>query len=226
MDPFDAFTRWQNWRIEGTADQLASVLARLDANLPAGWQKTNPEGVPELEALVRDGASLYRLDATPEHIAVSLNIVPVPPSGLRGGQVRFGGSSRPPAKIDLPAVWQEVLRFLDQGVKPAAEGVAARVWVPSTADLFFKGLPIDIRDLLQTFSARSGKTLPLGKDAIRLWHEFVVAAFRSETLFDSDSMKEWLISQGWPSPAATELVSRFFDQCTLLTRYVDELAAV
>ena len=104
MDPLDAYNRWQNWRVEGTASQLAAALARLDANLPTGWHKPNHVGVPELESLVRDGAGLYRLDATPDHIAVSLSVVSVPPSGLRGGQVWFG-SPRPPAKSDLPLVW-------------------------------------------------------------------------------------------------------------------------
>ena len=226
MDPPEAYDRWHSWRVEGTATQLSSVLAHLDANLPAGWRKPGNEEVPQLDILLHNGATAYCLDATPDHIAVSLSVVPIHQTVLRGGQVWFGGSRRPPAKAELPAVWAEILRFVDQGVKPAAEGVAARVWVPSTADLFFAELPRDIRDRLQTFSAHDDKSLPLGKDATRLWQEFVVAAFRSETLFDSDSMKEWLISQGWPTPAATELVSRFFDQCTLLTRYVDELAAV
>lgn len=104
--------------------------------------------------------------------------------------------------------------------------VGTKVRLPSKADLFFAGLPLDIRDRLQTFTLRSGRALPLGKDAIRLWHEFVVAAFRSDTLFDSDSLKEWLTSQGWPVPVASELTTRFYDQCMLLTRYADELAAV
>lgn len=226
MDPFDAFNRWQHWRVEGTADQLSSVLTHLDANLPAGWRKPGNEEVPQLDILLHNGATAYCLDATPDHIAVSLSVVPAPPNGLRGGQVWFGGSRRPPATADLPAVWDEIVRFLDRGIRPAAEGSAARVWVPSTADLFFAGLPLDIRDGLQTFSARSGKALPLGKDAIALWHEFVVAAFRSRARVEGEPLRGWLTSQGWPAPAAGELVSRFYDQCQLLTRYAEELAAV
>lgn len=226
MDPYDAFNRWQNWRVEGTASQLSSVLEHLDANLPAGWRKANRDDLPEPESPVEEGANSYYLDATPDHIAVGVRVVPAPPSGLRGGQFWFGGSRRPLAKADSRAIWEQIVRFLDRGIKPAAEGVAARVWVPSTADLFFNGLPIDIRDFLQTFSASSGKTFPLGRDALGLWHDFVVSAFRSRTRVESVPMQEWLIAQGWPAPGAKELVSRFYDQCQLLTRYAEELAVV
>lgn len=188
MDPLDAFNRWQNWRVEGTPSQLAAVLARLDANLPTGWRKLDDAGVPGLELLVRDGAGLHRLDATPEHIGVSLGVVPVPPSGLRGGQVWFG-SPRPPAKSDLPLVWEQILRFVEGGIAPAARTVGAGVCVPSTADLFFADLPLDIRDRLVTFSSRSGKTLPLRRDTIGLWHEFVLAAFRSRTRAEGESLR-------------------------------------
>lgn len=226
MDPLDAFNRWRNWRVEGTASQLSSVLTQLEAHLPAGWRKPSGEELPELESLVRDGATAYRLDATPDHIAVSLSIVPAQPNGLRGGQFWFGDTRRPPAESELPAVWEQISRFLDQGIKPAAEKLRVRITVPSTADLFLAELPFDVRDRLVTFSSRGGKALPLRRDTVGFWHEFVLAAFRSKTPIESDSLRQWLLLEGWPASTAAELTLRFYDQCMLLTRYADELAAV
>ena len=118
------------------------------------------------------------------------------------------------------------MRFVEGGIAPAARTVGAGVCVPSSADLFFADLPLDIRDRLVTFLSQSGKTLPLQRDTIGLWHEFVVAAFPSRTRVEGESLRGWLISQGWPVPAANELVFRFYDQCQLLTRYAEELAIV
>lgn len=226
MDPVEAYDRWHNWRVEGTASQLSSVLARLDVNLPAGWRKPNREEVPELASLLKDGASAYCLDATPAHIAVSLSIVPVRDTALRGGQVWFGGIRRPPAKSELPAVWEQILQFLDQGIKPAAEGLRVCITVPSKADLFLAELSFDVRERLETFSSRADKTLPLRRNTLELWHQFVVAAFRAKTRIDGDSLRQWLLLAGWPSEAAYELPLRFYEQCMLLARYTEELAAV
>ncbi len=120
--------------------------------------------------------------------------------------------------------WDEVIRFLEYGIVPAAQTVNAQLRLPTPEQVFFSELPMEVRDSLKLFSDASRKALPLPTDEIELWHSFVVAAFRSKTPFDVRDFNRWLVSEGWPADSASKLVISFFDQCMLLSKFTDAVS--
>ena len=119
----------------------------------------------------------------------------------------------------------EVSRFLDEGVVPAARAVGANICVPTAEDAFLSDLPADIRDRLETFSDAARKSLPFNRKEGELWREFVIAVFRTKTVIDAQSLIGWLVAAGWSKESATDLNLHFFDHCLLLSRYTDEVSA-
>jgi hypothetical protein len=177
------------------------------------------------QTLVREGSAWYALDTTPSHVGVTLSLERLGASELRGGRVWIAG---PPSSTPAPgisAAWDNVMRFLDEGVVAAAREAGAEVRMPTAAEVFLSELPADVRDRLHTFSQAACKSLPLSREAADLWRAFVIAAFRAEVVIDARQFTDWLMADGWSREAAAELNLRFFDQCLLLSRYADEVSA-
>ena len=140
--------------------------------------------------MVRPGSAWYALAAAPAYAAVILSVERVQDAELRGGRVWFAaGPSYPPQYAagsapvsagSIPGAWDQVMRFLDEGIVPAARAVAgASVLVPTVEDLFFSDLPTDVGDRLRKFSQTSRKVLPLNRAEAGVWHDFVIGAYRT-----------------------------------------------
>lgn len=227
MDHVEAYSRWHSWSINGASSQLTQVVSALDANLPAGWRRESLSDATQLAAISLEGSSVYSIEPSENsRVGVTLLLESSRPTQLKGGHVWFDGPPFPPPIADLPAAWDQVLRFLDSGIVPAANGSGVRVKMSSPAEVFLAGLPFEVRTRLQTFDARTGRTLLLTFEQAGLWHNFVVAAFRSRTPIDGDALRQWLVTQGWPESAASELTLRLYDQTMLLSRYAQEMSAV
>src|SRR5262249_27502900 len=122
--------------------------------------------------------------------------------------------------------WGQIMRFLDEGIVPAARAVpGASIQVPSLEDLFLGELPTDVADRLQKFSRAARKVLPLDRGETDLWHGFVIGASRARAVIDPRRFVDWLTSASWRKEDARELSLHFFDQCLLLSRYADEVSA-
>jgi hypothetical protein len=125
----------------------------------------------------------------------------------------------------MSAAWGQVMRFLEDGIVPAAQAAGVDFRLPTTAEVFLSELPADARDRLREFSQAAPKLLPLGREDAERWRGFVVTAFRAQAVLDPDQFTDWFIAEGWPKEAAIELTARFFDECLLLSRYADEASA-
>jgi hypothetical protein len=117
------------------------------------------------------------------------------------------------------------MRFLDEGVVPAARSAGVEMQIPTPEEVFLSGLPADVRGRLVAFSKAARKSLPLGREEAELWRGFVVAAFRAEAIIDPEQFTDWLVADGWVRKAAAELSARFFDHSQLLSRYAEEVSA-
>jgi hypothetical protein len=118
------------------------------------------------------------------------------------------------------------MRFLDEGIVPAARAVSGTsVLVPTVEDLFFGDLPTDVADRLRKFSQTARKVLPLDRAEAGLWHDFVICAYRARVVIDEPRLIAWLVDKTWRREDALELSLRFFDQCLLLSRYAAEVSA-
>jgi hypothetical protein len=118
------------------------------------------------------------------------------------------------------------MRFLDEGIVPAARAVpGASVRVPTLEDLFLGDLPTDTAERLRQFSRAARKVLPLDRAETDLWHGFVISASRGGAVVDPRRFVDWLARESWKKEDAMELSLRFFDQCLLLSRYADEVSA-
>lgn len=227
MEPLESATRWHQWTVRGDDDALARVIATLDAALPAGWRRLTGDDLKPYGALVRAGAVWYALDPTPTVSGVALSVEHVRVGELRGGRVLVSFPSQPPAtRTVFPPPWDQVTRFLDEGIVPAARSVPGlSILVPDVGDLFLGDLPPNVASRLRAFSQATRKILPLDRDEADRWRTFVVEAYRARAVLDAARFVGWLVHEGWTRGDATDLSRLFVDQCLLLARYAEEVAA-
>jgi len=223
MSTQDDFFRWENWRVEGTEHLLAAVLENLDAELTEGWSVWKSAQPPIRMTPAQGVVRQYRLEPTATRGEWLLDI-----QSWGGRQLRAGHMSGKPSPLNGPNVrlsfpLTDAIRFLEEGIRPAAERAGARLITPTPAELFVEGLPYDVRETLGAFGDRSRKQLPLDWAESEAWQAFVVTAYRSTEAFDRAHMHEWFMANGWPHTAADELTTQFFEQCRLLARYRDTL---
>jgi hypothetical protein len=225
MEPVESANRWHQWSVKGTGGVLTQVLDHLDATTPHEWKRLRGEELRPYQPLVRPGSVWYSLETTPSHAGVTLSVERFRDSELRGGRVWFGDLPYPTQAPSIPAAWDQVMLFLDEGIVPAARAAGASIWVPTVDALFLVDLPPDVADRLRKFSQSARKVLPLDGDEAELWQVFVIAAFRAGAVIDGRRFVEWLVHERWERSDAAELTLRFFDQCQLLARYADEVSA-
>ncbi len=226
MDPVENVARWNRWVASGPASAIAQVFGVLDAHLPGGWKRLTGDGLLPYSSMIKPGSGWYALDATSAHVGVVLGIDRPRESELRGGRVWFAGPPYPPTgKPSVPVAWDQVSRFLDEGIAPATKAAGATIQIPTAEDAFLADLPIDVRDRLRAFSTQARKSLSLNRAEADLWHGFVIAAFRSRAIVDDEPFHNWLVRDGWPKQSAAELNLSFFDDCLLLSSCKDEVSA-
>lgn len=205
MTPVECVARWRAWYVNNSQ----AVLKRLEESLPRGWHRLREEELAPFRPLVRVG-SVWFSDGS-----ATLSLERPQPELLRGGGVRFAGSP----------TWPGIMRFLDEGIVPAASAAGATAWVPTPSELFLRDLPTSIRDRLQEFSDSSRKTLPLRRDEVESWRSFVLAAHGASTVIDSAAFVAWLVGESWSEKDATGLDARFLEDCQLLSRQAEETLA-
>ena len=225
MGPVESANRWRQWSAKGAGDVLTGVLDLLNASLPHEWKRLRGEELRPYQSQARPGSAWYSLATTPSYAGVTLSVERLRDTELRGGGVWFAGAPYPMPTPNIPPAWDQIMRFLDEGIVPAAQAAGASIWAPTPEELFLAELPSDIADRLRRFTQSARKLLPLDRDELERWRSFVIAAFRTETVIDSRPFVDWLVCQGWERDAAMVLNLRFFDDCLLLTRYAEEVSA-
>ena len=174
MEPVECANRWHQWSVKGACGMLTQVLDHLDAATPHKWKRLQGEELRSYQILVRPGLAWYSLETTPSHAGVTLSVERIRDSELRGGRVLFADPPSPTPAPSIPAAWNQVMLFLDEGLVPAAQAAGALIWVPTLEDLFLADLPPEVADHLQKFSQSARKVLPLDSDEAELWRVFVI----------------------------------------------------
>jgi hypothetical protein len=201
------------------------VLEVLGANLPAGCKRLTESDLLPSQLLGRQGAAWYAIAPTASSVGVTLSLERLGESRLRGGGTWFAGPPELTVTPRLAAAWEQVMRFLDDGIVPVARAVGAEVCLPTSEEVFFSDLPFDVGGRLRELSRTARKSLPLNRVEADLWHGFVIAAFRTKAVIDALPFANWLVAEGWSREAADELHRQLVDQRLLLSRYVDKVFA-
>lgn len=222
VEPAETAQRWHLWSAKGTKEMLAKLIDCLDQNLPAGWKRLQGAELEPFQSMVRKDSAWYSLETTPQYVGVTLSIECPREGEMRGGRVWFAGPPQPPTAT-IPAAWEKVRHFLDEGIVPIARSVGVQISAPSPEALFLAELPPEIAEALVFFSRSAWKSLPLAQEDSQRWNSFVVTAFRAKTIVDGQRLAKWFVKEGWASEAAKELSRQFFDQCRLLNRFVEEV---
>jgi hypothetical protein len=225
MEPIEKSTRWDRWKMMGASDVLTKVLRDLELRFPNEWKRLSGEELNSHLRFVQPGSAWYAFTMTPSCAGITLSLERVGDSELRGGRIWFAGPPETASVPNIAAAWDQVMRFLDEGVVPAAQAHGAVVRIPTPEDIFISELPFDIADRLRTFSEAARKSLPLDRKEADLWSAFVIGAFRVRAVIDSRQFANWLARDGWPASESAELCSRFSDQCRLLSQYAEEASA-
>jgi hypothetical protein len=223
MDPVEHARRWKQWTATGTESTISEAFRILDANLPSGWRHLTGDDILRYGELVQPGSGWYGLEATRPDTGLALSIERPVPSLMAGGWVWWPRPSSPTGTNGVPAAWDDVGRFLDEAVLPAVKAAGASLRLPTPEEVVFSELPFEVRERLRTFSETARKMLPLNREEVELWRDFVIAAFRTDASLDTQPFINWLSAAGWPRDAAAELDSQLLDQWHLLARYVEEL---
>lgn len=235
MGPVEHAWRWKRWSVTDREDAITETMSILDANLPSGWRRLTADELRPLGSVVRPGSSWYGLVPDPSREDFALSVERPAPQQVRGGWVWsrdrrcFADSLDRPAETDairrVHAAWDQVGRFLDEGIVPAARAAGASTHVPPLDEMFLSELPFEVGDRLRTFSGAARKSLPLEPKEAELWRDFVVAVFRTDARFETESFIDWLVAAGWPKESADVLYSQLIDDCLLLSRYAEEVSA-
>ena len=89
------------------------------------------------------------------------------------------------------------MRFLDEGIVPAAQAAGAVVFVPVPEELFLADLPSEVVERLRKFSQGTRKIRPLDRDEAELWRAFVIGAYRARAVVESSgSSTGWFVELG------------------------------
>ena len=222
MDPLEDAWRWMRWTATGTEGAISEAFRILHANLPKGWKRLTGDALLRYGAMVKPGSGLYGSEATPPDAGIVVSIERPVPSMMAGGRVWLPTSPSPAGTNGVPVAWNDVGRFLDEGVVPAARVAGVSLRAPTSEEVFFSELPIDVGERLRTFSETASKSLPLNGEEAELWRDFVITAFRMDASLDTQPFINWLSAAGWPREAAAQLHSQLLDQWHLLARYVEE----
>ncbi len=225
MDPIVSSTRWHQWTMKGAGNVLTKVLDDLDGRFPHEWKRLHGAELQPYQPLVRPGSAWYAYEMTPSCAGITLSLERFGDSELRGGRVWFAGPPHMASVPNVPAAWDQVMRFLDEGVVTAALALGCTIRIPTPEDTFISELPPDIADRLRKFSKAARKSLPLNREEADLWSAFVVGAFRAKAVMDPRQFTNWLVMDGWPASGSAELNLRFFEQSRLLSQYADEASA-
>jgi hypothetical protein len=216
MNAIQAIETSQDWRdtvIEGDADKIECLLARIDATLPPNWTR-NEAGE---QRYVSRGGSLPKSRCYAKHLGdrdVWLWLLRVSDRRLQGGLVEPTGGNR---YYDDAA--EAILAFRQTVLEPAATACGAamtsnRIGVRSD-------VPRPVVNKLWEFLEASPHTWPPQPSAEGPWREFVIAAFQNRTAFDPDEFRAWLQRLGWTEVDAKALVRRLYADATLLSEYDD-----
>jgi hypothetical protein len=224
MDPVENAWRWMRWTATGPESAISEVFRILHANLPSGWRHPTGEELLRYRGWGEPGSGCYVLEATPPEDGIVLSIERPVPTLMTGGRVWLPGPPSPTATNGVPAAWNDVGRFFEEGVVPAVKAAGATLRAPTSEEVFFSELPFEAGERLRTFSDTARKTLPLNREETELWRDFVIAAFRANAGIDTQPFINWLSAAGWPRGAAAELNSQLLDQWHFLARYVDEVS--
>jgi hypothetical protein len=226
MDPVQSANRWYQWHVRGSAEVLEQVLSSLEANLPPGWRRLTGAELEAYPSNEKPGSRWYLLESSsPDFLGAGVSIYPRSSTELRGGRASFilapGAQTGPGWEPN----WAPMMQFLDEGVVVAARRVGAAVHAPTFDEMFLSDLGVGLASRLKEFSRPASKTLPLNQEDAERWRGFVVDAYRTRRPIDTAQLVGWLVHDGWKRQDATELTQRFFDECLLLEKYVEEVFA-
>ncbi len=221
MDWNDATVRWHGWTANGTPEQITRLLGHLDTHLPTGWQRLT--GAEEGLRQTWDPRSIHWYGSSgPMHDGPTLGLTQPHGGELRGGRVLLGGPTLPPPSGAVGTAWVEVIRFLNEGIGPAAGAAGVDFRAPTVDDLFLRSLPIETRDRLQQFCVSARKALPLTSSEAERWRGVIVSAYRMRALFDTREFVGWLVAQGWEKGEAEELDKKLVQDVQLLELFRGE----
>ena len=142
MDPVENASRRSRWAVSGPESAISKVFSVLDSSLPNGWKRLTGQDLLPYISMVKQGSGWYAIDTTPSSVGVTLSIERPRESELRGGRVWFAKPPYTTGKPSVPAAWDQVSRFLDEGVIPAARAAGANIRVPTAEDAFLSNLPL------------------------------------------------------------------------------------
>jgi hypothetical protein len=224
MDPAESAARWRRWTVRGAGSVISQLLSVLDTTLPAGWKRLTEDDLLPFRKFVRVGSAWYGRPV-PAGVGVALGLERFGEAELRGGWVWFAVAPNLTPAPGPSATWDDVMRFLDHGILPAARAAGADIQIPTSEEVFFSELPLEVGDRLRAFSHAARKSLPLSREEADRWREFVISVFRTKVIIDARPFTDWLVVDGWPRETAAELERQLLDDCLLLSRYADEVSA-
>jgi hypothetical protein len=209
MQVFQAMTIW------GPLEKLQRTPDEIEKRLTRGWSRNRSRE----SALNKSSLSLdlycFHCEEAPDREAADL--------WLSRDLNRLRVSNIVPS--DVPEIsyahYNAILEeFAEEFARPAAEVLGLRFEITKPDVTVDELLPPDVVQALVEFStqANKGSLASHPRDKVR-WQKFLIGAHQAHSELGSDILSDWLIQQGWPESAASELATEYDRGRALLDQY-------
>jgi hypothetical protein len=206
---------FQGMSIDGQPEKLRRLPDEIEKRLTGGWSRNRPRESKMNKSSLSSELYCFHCEEAPDREAVDVwlsrdsnqlrvsNIVPSDVSELSYAQYN--------------AILKE---FAEQFALAAAQSLGLRVEITRPDVTVEDVLPPDLVRALVDFSthANKGSRASHPRDKAR-WQKFLIGAHQAHSELGSDILSDWLVQQGWPSDAASELASEYDRGRALLEQY-------
>ena len=208
---------FQTMTIRGPFEKLRRMPDEIEKRLGGGWSRDRSRESKLNKSSISVDLYCFHCEEAPNREAADLSLsVSRDPNQLRVSNIV------PSDVSELPyAQYNAILKeFAGQFAQPAAQSLGLRVEITRPDVTVEDLLPPDVVRALVDFSTQANKrsraTHP--RDKAR-WQKFVIGAHQAHSELGSDILNDWLVQQGWPSDAASELAIEYDRGRALLDQY-------
>ena len=211
---------WREILIEGSPDQIDSLLAEFEKKLQGkGWKRDadkektmdyRPDRKRNWHCFVggpKDGPRLM------------LSLCRTSGTRLRGEAYTYVSGPPNTTNEDVAEVIKNIIK---EDLEPAASSAELRVEYPRFSES--SRVPWGTRDSLREFSDLAAGAWPLDSTHEPLWRRFVILSTKEEAMFSGEELERWFKLNGWTDENANLMVEKLMNDSILIAEYDETMS--
>jgi hypothetical protein len=212
----DVIASWRRILIEGKPEQIAAMLADIQAGLKSKGFERDAEAEKNMNWHPYQRNGVLCFVGGPEggpRLLLCFNLVSE--RRIRGGTYSLIDTPPNAGPVEVAAVVDDVIRNV---IVPSANRLGLKVTRPRLG-------PISVvhsktmAALVAFCDVATGGGLPLTEASEAAWRRFLITTSQEDIAFDKEELMDWFVSNGWAPGEARSLTERFVREATLLAEY-------